>query len=1049
MANIYVYEKDDDSNDYGSMGLAGGPLCPMECTFSETKNGESILSFTHPLDDLGRYKELQDNRIILAPVPVYNYGGVKEDNEEYNGFNPESKMAQVKGGCSYEIVGTYSKITYLSEEIYGGVILFPSSTGTTATFTADFDGKMRVYTDSPESLSSMVIYKSSDRKQTNLYDSVSQFIPVKGGAKYTIKAYDVVGQYITRIRLLLDSETIKVTDNLYRPSRDGFLIFTTKEPETIQVNMISFPLVQNGINVAESWLYKINSAVIDKQRWVYKKKKGTTKSNKAGIIPAIDKKTGQPPLVHVTSILNPDHYKSGECEHPYKVKYGKLSGYMDADAFDPVNPVKTYASGSDARELTDEESRWQVKNQLFRIYEIDKGLDSIKVSARHITYDLLYNMTTYEKEGEVALLASARGVMRDTITPHPFRIYTDVMDMRAGLQFAGNNPISALLDESSGLCSLYDVDVIRDNHSIVLMRKAGQARGVTVAYGKNLTGVSYKISTDSVLTRIVPIGAKSNGKPLYLNTDNIYKNATTKVYGTATLAAYRSYNITWDEGTVTRLYFEPTIPAGEGYWLVHEDPSQIFRPLTDPWSPIDRNGNPCTGKLTFNKDLSKAKANWPKNVKVNGTRYVDSPTRFGNYPIAYTYNLDCSSYKVGEKQDDVTITTEKARTYMLNSAIQMFTAQDSSIDKPQTEVSVEFVNLGDTEEYADYKNLENCFLFDYVNLIFPKQGLSNSLQIVKMEWDVLLERMISVELGNPSTTLAGCISRSNKRLPDTYGYSIVGSKNFCNVTKHAAGMAFKVTKSSAYKIFVDSGSVVNGKFYKDSDPDNPIDYHLTSSGSYFRFPASGTAPDFGTFIFDVTTNNPVAVDMNDSEMEELQYLAYDGGGSIEIKFTGSYTGAIKPVAIDIDDLDTHGDTVDYDYDSSIQVLSIDISQDIDESVKQIEIPFSILNDGEVYRGLFYVDLYYVVTELGAEVYTVEIETNSTVQIDDNGEQANHTTLKAIVRAPDGTALTEDEIKNIGRLSWYKDKEYVGSGMEYSFVMPLSEPSATYVVRFEE
>ena len=79
---------------------------------------------------------------------------------------------------------------------------------------------------------------------------------------------------------------------------------------------------------------------------------------------------------------------------------------------------------------------------------------------------------------------------------------------------------------------------------------------------------------------------------------------------------------------------------------------------------------------------------------------------------------------------------------------------DSGCDLPKIEMSVEFINLGDTEEYKQFRNLENCFLYDYVIIQHPKMNIDVTAQIVKMEWDCLLDRMNSVEIGTVGKTLA-------------------------------------------------------------------------------------------------------------------------------------------------------------------------------------------------------------------------------------------------------------------------------------------------------
>ena len=76
---IRIYES--DCKDFSKNGL--GPLAPSSCTVSETLNGTWELTLEHPLDDAGKWQRLQEERIIVAPVPAAptpRVGLVHQDN---------------------------------------------------------------------------------------------------------------------------------------------------------------------------------------------------------------------------------------------------------------------------------------------------------------------------------------------------------------------------------------------------------------------------------------------------------------------------------------------------------------------------------------------------------------------------------------------------------------------------------------------------------------------------------------------------------------------------------------------------------------------------------------------------------------------------------------------------------------------------------------------------------------------------------------------------------------------------------------------------------
>lgn len=80
---------------------------------------------------------------------------------------------------------------------------------------------------------------------------------------------------------------------------------------------------------------------------------------------------------------------------------------------------------------------------------------------------------------------------------------------------------------------------------------------------------------------------------------------------------------------------------------------------------------------------------------------------------------------------------------------------------PTTSIKVDFVRLTDSPEYAKFAKLQECKLCDTVRVIFPSYKQESRFKIVKTEYDVLLERFTSLELGTLSTTLAEALGISD------------------------------------------------------------------------------------------------------------------------------------------------------------------------------------------------------------------------------------------------------------------------------------------------
>lgn len=410
----------------------------------------------------------------------------------------------------------------------------------------------------------------------------------------------------------------------------------------IPVPVRTTPEIQNGSCVTTVWTYKVkplNQLTSKNQRTLYKSSSG---SGKRKVMNAGD----------VVTVVYQPKDTANISRWKVKSKYG--TGWIDPNGFELVTEHKI---ADNANAIQEVQSPWMITDQLFRIYEVERGLEEVTVSARHITYDLLYDATHYYygSDQAVSLQTTLDNILGKSYGFQTrFHAYTNVSNTQTGLSFRGKNEIECFLDPEDGVCAKFDVDMIRDNYDLYFLHDPGMNRGVRIQYGKNLTGISYKDNTEELVTRIIPTGETKNGEEFFL--------------------------------------------AG----------------------PVAQ-------------------------------QCVDS-THINDYPVIHVYYMKCENCKIGDKDENGgKITEAVARARMRAQAQKMY---DSGCDLPKIEMSVEFINLGDTDEYKQFKNLENCYLYDYVIIQHPKMNIDVTAQIVKMEWDCLLDRMNSVEIGTVGKTLA-------------------------------------------------------------------------------------------------------------------------------------------------------------------------------------------------------------------------------------------------------------------------------------------------------
>lgn len=72
---------------------------------------------------------------------------------------------------------------------------------------------------------------------------------------------------------------------------------------------------------------------------------------------------------------------------------------------------------------------------------------------------------------------------------------------------------------------------------------------------------------------------------------------------------------------------------------------------------------------------------------------------------------------------------------------------EKGIDLPDVSVSVDFLQLGDTEEYAQYRDLDRLYLTDVVRIIDTEHGIDIEAEVTEYEFDCLGQHYLSMGVG--------------------------------------------------------------------------------------------------------------------------------------------------------------------------------------------------------------------------------------------------------------------------------------------------------------
>ncbi len=99
----------------------------------------------------------------------------------------------------------------------------------------------------------------------------------------------------------------------------------------------------------------------------------------------------------------------------------------------------------------------------------------------------------------------------------------------------------------------------------------------------------------------------------------------------------------------------------------------------------------------------------------------------------------------------------------LKAAASAYIVQNK-IGVPQVSWKINYVPLDITEEYKDIAALERVSMGDTVTVQFPKLGVDASARVRAIDWNVLLDRYESVELGDVRSNIADTIAKQADEL---------------------------------------------------------------------------------------------------------------------------------------------------------------------------------------------------------------------------------------------------------------------------------------------
>lgn len=197
--------------------------------------------------------------------------------------------------------------------------------------------------------------------------------------------------------------------------------------------------------------------------------------------------------------------------------------------------------------------------------------------------------------------------------------------------------------------------------------------------------------------------------------------------------------------------------------------------------------------------------------KMSGKGYVDSPL-LKKYPTVKTITMTFSDVKMaedaqeGDEEKGIIICNSQDE---LDQALKMKCENQYSngLDKPSVTISVDMVLTGNTEEYKQYRKLEEISLGDTVHCRNARLGIVTDARVIELKYNSILKRVESVVIGDYSYNYFNNVSSTVNRVQNAIrsdgtviAEQVYGAINTLNAFLHAQSTAAKRTDSVAYLI---------------------------------------------------------------------------------------------------------------------------------------------------------------------------------------------------------------------------------------------------------
>ena len=152
-----------------------------------------------------------------------------------------------------------------------------------------------------------------------------------------------------------------------------------------------------------------------------------------------------------------------------------------------------------------EENIVKAKGQLFRIWQVKKDMQVIKVLAKHIFFDLSKNFILDSSPTGLTAQGALNWILERTETANNFIVSGDC-SLTSSARYVRKNVTDAIYNADNAILKRFGGELELDNFNVFVHARRGTDSNFSIRYRKNLKGIDFNLDFSTVVTRIIPQG---------------------------------------------------------------------------------------------------------------------------------------------------------------------------------------------------------------------------------------------------------------------------------------------------------------------------------------------------------------------------------------------------------------------------------------------------------------------------------------------------------------------------------------------------------------